>query len=323
MKVMRWVRAGMIFVTMFLVQSPVNAEGDPRIEFTELVYNFGSRVSGNELQHTFTFSNTGQQLLKIGEVTTSCGCTVTLLSVKEIPPGQSGEIQVTFRTENRNGTEEKEIYVNSNDPVNPKIVLKIKAELKLLLESDPVVLWFSRFESKEPVTKSFKLKGSIRDEINITDVYVEAEDGAGAYSWKINDLRNTEINLFSVSVTLDPKGKKVGRFFDSLIMKTDYPDLPEFHVRLTGEVMGSISSRPMSLIFRCDSERAPITKKLYIRSNNEKPFQITSTSLSDPQFSVDEVTPNKAIIHTLLITLHPDSAFTEKRNMKSPSTLIL
>lgn len=40
----------------------------PRIVFTETLYDFGRRMSGNDLEHTFTFTNEGDAVLVIEDI---------------------------------------------------------------------------------------------------------------------------------------------------------------------------------------------------------------------------------------------------------------
>ena len=47
----------------------------PKIAFETPVYDFGKVKSGDLVKHTFTFTNTGDELLILTNVQPSCGCT--------------------------------------------------------------------------------------------------------------------------------------------------------------------------------------------------------------------------------------------------------
>jgi hypothetical protein len=98
----------------------------PIITFKEEKHDFGDVPQGPKLEGTFEFTNTGQNLLVIKNVTTSCGCTGAMVDEKkEFAPGESGKIRFTFNTEGRVGLNTKTITVDSDDPVHSKVTLTL------------------------------------------------------------------------------------------------------------------------------------------------------------------------------------------------------
>ena len=65
--------------------------------FDATVYDFG-RINTRDgaVQCTFTVTNNGSEALNIFAVTTSCSCTSANWTRKEIAPGESGTIDVTY-----------------------------------------------------------------------------------------------------------------------------------------------------------------------------------------------------------------------------------
>jgi hypothetical protein len=101
----------------------------PKIVFKEEAWNFGRAKMGSELVHEFVFKNEGDASLKITNVETSCGCTAALVSDKKLEPDQSGKLKVTFSTQGYSGEVVKYIYVESDDPVQPRVQLRISADI--------------------------------------------------------------------------------------------------------------------------------------------------------------------------------------------------
>lgn len=67
-------------------------------------FGLGTLVDGRaEFEHTFVLTNTGSSTIEIGEIRTSCGCTVAELSTRSIGPGETIEIAatMTLKTEGR------------------------------------------------------------------------------------------------------------------------------------------------------------------------------------------------------------------------------
>jgi hypothetical protein len=101
----------------------------PNMQFTETAHDFGKVPQGPQIQYNFKFVNKGAGTLIIEKVSTSCGCTgATVGDKKEYAKGEEGQIQVTFNTQGREGTQEKTLVVHSNDPEHEK-VLKITCEI--------------------------------------------------------------------------------------------------------------------------------------------------------------------------------------------------
>ena len=74
-------------------------ENPTTIEFEEPEYNFGEISLGSEVEFSFKFKNSGDQILIIHSVKAACGCTVLKDWPKQpIKPGESGEIPVVFNS---------------------------------------------------------------------------------------------------------------------------------------------------------------------------------------------------------------------------------
>jgi hypothetical protein len=99
----------------------------PKVVFKEEAWNFGRAKMGADLVHEFAFKNEGDAPLKIINVETSCGCTAALVSDKKIEPGKSGKIKITFNTQGYAGEVVKYVYVETDDPVQPRVQLRISA----------------------------------------------------------------------------------------------------------------------------------------------------------------------------------------------------
>jgi hypothetical protein len=105
-----------------------------RIKFEQDIFDFGSIPRGATVVHEFKFHNVGQGLLEVTDVRPTCGCTTAPLSSNNIAPGESATIKAYFNSEKFNGRVKKEIYVNTNDPINPYLKVSFTATI-----NDPVL----------------------------------------------------------------------------------------------------------------------------------------------------------------------------------------
>lgn len=99
------------------------------VQLIDSVYNFGTITSGEKVNYSFRFKNTGSKALIITEAHASCGCTIPEKPEKPIMPGEIGMIKVVFNSQGKQGHQEKAIIVTSN--VKPTFGdLKLVGEVK-------------------------------------------------------------------------------------------------------------------------------------------------------------------------------------------------
>ncbi len=82
--------------------------------FKETEHNFGTINQSKKVQHTFTFTNTGQAPLVIESATATCGCTVPEWPKEPILPGKTGNIKVEYDPAGRSGQQSKQITITAN-----------------------------------------------------------------------------------------------------------------------------------------------------------------------------------------------------------------
>ncbi len=101
----------------------------PRLAIDRTNHDFGRLTEGNTAQTTFQISNTGKKPLNIRDTRGNCGCTVSSLPKKELKPGESIPMTVTFNTTGRRGRQYKTVTIFSNDPTGPTQMISIRAEV--------------------------------------------------------------------------------------------------------------------------------------------------------------------------------------------------
>jgi hypothetical protein len=89
------------------------------ITFKATTINFGNIEPGKMVDANYEFKNTGDELLKISDIKTSCGCTTAALAKREYKPGEEGMIPVQFNTTNYGGPVTKTVQVQTNADQTP------------------------------------------------------------------------------------------------------------------------------------------------------------------------------------------------------------
>ncbi len=94
--------------------SQTNSRG-PRVQFDATVFDFGRVMAGEQVNHTFYFTNTGNEDLVLGNVNAGCSCTVVGDWTHQVKPGNLGQIPIAFNSSAYNAPVNKLITVVCND----------------------------------------------------------------------------------------------------------------------------------------------------------------------------------------------------------------
>lgn len=148
----------------------------PKISSPSDVFDFGTIKQGEVVKHKFTIINTGDDLLVIKNVITSCGCTAAEPESREIAPGKSTNVAVEFKSEGRQGLQTKLISVSSNDTTKQffKFTLKgiveegVTKEAKLVFENETHD--FGKVTEGDQLEYTFKFKNEGNTLLEIQDV---------------------------------------------------------------------------------------------------------------------------------------------------------
>lgn len=86
----------------------------PTFEFAEQSHDFGTINEGDVVEHTFSFTNTGEAPLIIQSAKGSCGCTVPTWPKEPIPVGGTGEIVAKFNSKGKPNIQNKTVTITAN-----------------------------------------------------------------------------------------------------------------------------------------------------------------------------------------------------------------
>lgn len=115
------------------------------------------KPSNDPLTHTVTLKNIGDEPLIISGVKPSCGCTTAPIDKDNLKPGETASIDVSFKAGKSTGSKTKTIRITSNDPTNPTVIYRLKANVvKDLMVGPGPYMNFSNLEvGKKAETEVF------------------------------------------------------------------------------------------------------------------------------------------------------------------------
>jgi len=111
-----------------------NAGDLPVISFDKETHDFGTIANGTPVETTFKYTNTGNSMLVVSNVKSTCGCTVPSNYTKQVAPGETGEFTVKFNGKGNGNKVTKAVTMTTNTAKGNEQV-KISA----FVEKDPNV----------------------------------------------------------------------------------------------------------------------------------------------------------------------------------------
>ena len=105
------------------------AANPPVISMETKEFDFGKVGQNKSVDIEFFFTNTGKRDLIIRHVKPTCGCTAMMPTKDIIKPGERGSVKAQYSSGMSKGPQYKNIFIYTNDPRNPEVMLMIKGEV--------------------------------------------------------------------------------------------------------------------------------------------------------------------------------------------------
>ena len=196
----------------------------PRLELKETAYDFGQVKEGDIVTHVFIFKNIGDEPLMINRVRTTCGCTAVLLSQKTLNPGEKGKLEVKFNTRGYEGRLSRYIYLETNDPRQPKVQITIKATIQVpprpRIEVNHFTFDLGLFLEEEAISFPVKIRNRGERLLEVSFAHKEATVWLG--STKINSLKLKPRQEKEVIIKLPPSSRP-GLYRQYIILRSNDP----------------------------------------------------------------------------------------------------
>lgn len=106
--------------------------------FAATEFDFGTVTEGEQVAHTYTFTNTGNEPLILSDAKGSCGCTVPKWPREPIAPGESAELVVEFNSKNKKGKRNQKVTITANT-TPPQTFIYLKGEVLAGAGSEPSI----------------------------------------------------------------------------------------------------------------------------------------------------------------------------------------
>jgi len=116
------------FIALLIILNSASvSERYAEFSFEKRIQKFKPVKEGETIEHTFKFTNTGEEPLIISNYSVECTCTKAQYSKEPVMPGDSGEIHITFDTKGKIGWQYRKIQLYANTKKTPNwIEIRVK-----------------------------------------------------------------------------------------------------------------------------------------------------------------------------------------------------
>jgi uncharacterized cupredoxin-like copper-binding protein len=216
----------------------------PKAAVQKKMHNFGDVTQGESVTTSFVITNSGGDLLEIKNVQATCGCTAAKPDKNQLKPGESTKLDVTFNSKGRNGYQEKQVRVSTNDPDNKEIILTIKCNVVTSKQTNlkteaPKIDFpktqhnFGKVNEGKVYQHTFNFTNSGKSTLKIKDVKTSC--GCAVAEISAKEIKPGE--SASLKVELDT-AKRKGRMSRSITIMSNDPDTPNKVLTLYADIEG-------------------------------------------------------------------------------------
>jgi len=301
------------------------AEGAPKIQFDQTVYDFGKTSQVASVTGVFKFKNVGDAILKIEPPKPTCGCTVAELKPDTLPPGATGELPFTLNLGLYRATLEKRIAVKSNDPQTPEISLTIKVDYTPLYDLSPMTLApkleFGVNEAAEFTTiartdgKPLRLGRLVASKPWITAT-VEPSAQADEATARIR-----------VAIQRDGPPRRFNEFIQ--VYAAEQTNSPVSSIYVYGQIMGEISLSPEALYWSvtdaaetgAERPEAMVLRRVTIRSADGKAIELKNPQSTIKGIKVELVSKEAGKVYELVARLEEVPASSVSGNVSCETSV--
>lgn len=270
----------------------------PIITVEPEVMDFGVVQQNESRSGDITIRNIGGAMLQIRDIKSDCGCTVAEVNQRELGPGESTLLSVTFNSKKFEGPQTKLVKIYTNDPQSPVVEYQVLAKVHVPVYVTPIKrqLGFGRLRQGETQTQKAWFKTEDIDQLNIEVTRYNEQ----LFEFEIEQAPEGQTNQ-SVLVVHSRPDAPIGEHREFIRVETNVTDLPiiDFEAFLT--VLQDLEALPAKVDFRYAPRNREMKTKVRVRSTTDGvEFKITGAEIDLPQFQVqvDETIPNtETLIH--------------------------
>lgn len=226
---------------------------------------------------------------------------------KAVPPGQEGKITLSVKTDNMSGKFNKSATIQSNDPKNPTMRIKLSGEIKQYISVTPSSrLYLTGFEG-EVITKSVNITNNEDTPLKITKVTSDIDEKV---DYELKTLVNEKEYELTVKNAKDLQGISRG----TITLTTTSEKKPTLEIKVSINLRGELVVSPTAIYFGNINltpieEKAPpliLTKYVTVTKEKGDPIKIKKVTSSSNLIQTKVETKEEGKRFTITVSLDKD-----------------
>lgn len=270
-------------------------------------WDFGTVLFGTPLKQEVAVRNTGDAVLEIQNVRSSCGCTGSNLGKNRLAPGEATTLRVTYDSTKGREQVRQTIRITTNDPDTPVYTFYVSGRCEPIFEFEPknlAAVNFGQLDARSERTESVVIKNIMKDR----DIRLKlTRDDVPPYKLKLEELEPGK--AYKLSATTHPP-LKAGSQARLAYLETDLDFMKRLKIRLNGYVVPPVRVTPSVLYV---SPKIPLETKrdVLVTYQKDKPVKVTKIECDDERIKWERVEPTEGqqrritTAHRLRFTVPP------------------
>jgi hypothetical protein len=268
----------------------------PRIEFDSTNLDFGKAMAGRAIDHTFVFTNTGDNTLEILDVRPTCGCTIAGTWDRRVEPGHAGKIPIRYTPADYGDPEIlKTVIVLCNDSSHSNVVLQIKGTIWKPIEVKPTMVMFSTTSSECQTnqTRVVHIVNNVETPLALSEPLCDDQ----VFKLLLKTLKPGK--EFELSVTLDPL-KQSGNLSVPISIKTSSTNMPVINIVAFAVVQPELMSTPAQIMLVPGQLQSNMQSRVTIQNNRAEPLVMSEpvVNISGVAVRLTETQPGRQFLVT-------------------------
>ncbi len=300
-----WNGALLIFTIDREEAAPTSVESatrSPPLHAPERRHHFAEAIAGQELKHTFTFTNTSSSPVRITRIQNTCYCTTAFLNDKNVAPGKNAQIEVTVNVPSRNETIKERVLLHTDSPAQPTLEFSITANARLPLTSIPEHIVLGTFSPDSFNPKTFILRQILDPPVQILSVTTDSE------YFRVEYETDPATGNLRGKIHLKP-GIPIGDFAHLLHVEfTRNENNATMTISMVGTVLGDFNVFPRQLFFGITRPGDTRRKSLTLTRLRGEPLEVKSVGAASEHIETELIPINDGTRYKINVSLNTTDA---------------
>ncbi len=279
--------------------------GLPRLVLSTEEWDFGQKWHGEPCSTEVAITNAGDAVLKILKVKSSCGCTALKPRKRELLPGESDTMVLTYNTKKNKVQVSQTITLETNDPERPRVVIRVKGSVKKIYAVEPAErITFVKTERDSVQTQSVELHNNLDEAVELK---LKPGDEAPPFEIKLEALEAGR--AYRLSATTKPP-LKLGANSMTVVLETGLEKFPTLTIPVSAYIAPRVYVQPARLWVSPQVART-FQRLVRVSYRADQPIEIKEIVSSHPDLiKVERRPPRKPVnpkmttrFHELRVTL--------------------